>query len=572
MNKCSKIRAGIITALATGLTVFSAAVIAHDDNEPGTPVCLEANYMMADAMNAPFAGPVTGPGRVIEMNIFTGERGITVNNPFAASNAGTPICDNGGVDCGGPWKPTGVLSGGMNGHAFLTSAAQHAITEFHRDGTAIRTASTLPTSPSPDGGGYGFVPRLLGSQIMPNGNLLQTVCDANFFNANNSDPFAAGEGAIDPATGLARPDNSSWMFFPPVYSTAERAANSRILVLDQETLEVIDEYSAPNDPRWSCPAGISFTSEGMIVTGFHSAAAFVIDWKAGVEKESCGVGCNKAKTDDDEKKGRHREHMNDEGDDDDNVFKLGKRKNVAQVIRVVDLLNEDMDGDGVMDASPAAMNDPNRRDSLRANSLDESGNLYGTFRARSRDCLRGEAPGTGNASPCNPSVFRQHVFIAAAGGDVKTGSIAMDPGVNVIAGIRINRMSGPGCAHVQNEVTSAGGTLTGDECDVETLYVAASAANAGCDANGDGVMGPGHPANQCFVPGGSVYEYRIDEAHIDGANGSCTGNPNDGYGVGEGNEGCAMPIAQFELTDPVTGNVELVDPRMLMPIHEAFIQ
>jgi hypothetical protein len=310
----------------------------------------------------------------------------------------------------------------------------------------------------------------------------------------------------------------------------------------------------------------------MIVTGFHSAAAFVIDWKAGVEKESCGVGCNKAKTDDDEKKGRHREHMNDEGDDDDNVFKLGKRKNVAQVIRVVDLLNEDMDGDGVMDASPAAMNDPNRRDSLRANSLDESGNLYGTFRARSRDCLRGEAPGTGNASPCNPSVFRQHVFIAAAGGDVKTGSIAMDPGVNVIAGIRINRMSGPGCAHVQNEVTSAGGTLTGDECDVETLYVAASAANAGCDANGDGVMGPGHPANQCFVPGGSVYEYRIDEAHIDGANGSCTGNPNDGYGVGEGNEGCAMPIAQFELTDPVTGNVELVDPRMLMPIHEAFIQ
>jgi len=572
MNKCSKIRAGIITALATGLTVFSAAVIAHDDNEPGTPVCLEANYMMADAMNAPFAGPVTGPGRVIEMNIFTGERGITVNNPFAASNAGTPICDNGGVDCGGPWKPTGVLSGGMNGHAFLTSAAQHAITEFHRDGTAIRTASTLPTSPSPDGGGYGFVPRLLGAQIMPNGNLLQTVCDANFFNANNSDPFAAGEGAIDPATGLARPDNSSWMFFPPVYSTAERAANSRILVLDQETLEVIDEYSAPNDPRWSCPAGISFTSEGMIVTGFHSAAAFVIDWKAGVEKESCGVGCNKAKTDDDEKKGRHREHMNDEGDDDDNVFKLGKRKNVAQVIRVVDLLNEDMDGDGVMDASPAAMNDPNRRDSLRANSLDESGNLYGTFRARSRDCLRGEAPGTGNASPCNPSVFRQHVFIAAAGGDVKTGSIAMDPGVNVIAGIRINRMSGPGCAHVQNEVTSAGGTLTGDECDVETLYVAASAANAGCDANGDGVMGPGHPANQCFVPGGSVYEYRIDEAHIDGANGSCTGNPNDGYGVGEGNEGCAMPIAQFELTDPVTGNVELVDPRMLMPIHEAFIQ
>lgn len=566
MNKCSKIRLNIMAALATGITVFSAGVIAHDDNEPGTPVCLEANYMMADAMNAPFAGPVTGPGRVIEMNIITGQRGITVNNPFGKGNAGTPICDNGGVDCGGPWKPTGVLSGGMNGHAFLTSAAQHAITEFHRDGTPIRTASTLPTSPSPNGGSYGFVPRLLGSQIMPNGNLLQAVCDANFFNAANSDPVQPGEP--DPAGD----GNSSNLYFPPVYSTAERAANSRILVLDQETLEVIDEYSAPDDPRWSCPAGIAFTSEGMIVTGFHSAAAFIIDWKAGVEKESCGVGCNKAKTDDDEKHGKHREHMSDEGDDDDNVFTLGKKKNVAQVIRVIDLLNEDMDGDGVMDTAPAAMDDPNRRDSLRANSLDESGNVYGTFRARSRDCLRGEAPKTGNVTPCNPSVFRQHVFIAAAGGDVKTGSIAMDPGVNVIAGIRINRMSAPGCTFVQDEVTNAGGTLTGTECDVETLYVAASAANAGCDPDDDGAMGPGHPANRCFVPGGRVYEYRIDTAHIDGAKGSCTGNPNDGYGPGEGNEGCAMPITQFDVINPDTGDVELVDPRMLMPIHEAFIQ
>ena len=47
---------------------------------------------------------------------------------------------------------------------------------------------------------------------------------------------------------------------------------------------------------------------------------------------------------------------------------------------------------------------------------------------------------------------------------------------------------------------------------------------------------------------------------------------NDGYGSGEGNEGCAMPIAQFDVINPVTGEVELVDPRMLMPIHEAFIQ
>ncbi len=545
MNKCSKIQLSIIAALITGVTVFSAGVIAHDDNDPGAPVCLEANYMMADAMNAPFAGPVTGPGRVIEMNIITGERGITVNNPFNDDNAGTPICDNGGVSCAGPWKPTGVLSGGMNGHAFLTSAAQHAITEFHRDGTAIRTAPTLPTSPSPDGGDFGFVPRLLGTQIMPNGNLMQTVCDANFFNARNSDAIQPGED--DPLGD----GNSSNLYFPPVYSTAERAANSRILVLDQESLEVIDEYSAPDDPRWTCPAGIAFTSEGMIVTGFHSAAAFIIDWKAGIDNEkSEGVGSNRK--------------------DKNKAFKLGHPVNVAKIIRVVDLLNEDMDGNGVMDDTPAAMDDPNRRDSLRANSLDESGNLYGTFRQRSRDCLRGEY--AGSLGGCNPSVFRQHVFIAAAGGNVKTGTIALDPGVNVIAGIRINRMSAPGCDSVQYEVMDAGGTLTGNECDVETLYVAASAANAGCDPDDDGVMGPGHPANQCFVPGGRVYEYRIDNAHIDGANGlPCTGDPDDGYGAGQGNEGCAMPIAQFDVKD-ANGNVELVDPRMLMPIHEAFIQ
>lgn len=543
--------------LAAAVTLLAGGAIAHDDNEAGTPVCLEANYMMADAQNAPFAGPVTGPGRVIEMNIFTGERGITVPNPFGPAGVGTPVCDNGGVSCPGPWKPTGVLSGGMDGHAFLTSAAQHALTEFHRDGTPVRTAPTLPTSPSPNGGGFGFVPRLLGSQIMPNGNLMQTVCDANFFNASNSDPIQPGEP--DPAGN----GNSSNLYFPPVYSTPERAANSRILVLDQETLEVIDEYSAPDDPRWTCPAGISFSSEGMYVSTFHGAAVFVIDWKAGIDNEkSEGVGSN-----------RHNDSDDDFDDgEDDGGFQLGKRKNVAKVIRVIDLLNEDLDGDDVMDAPPAALDDPNRRDSLRANSLDESGNLYGTFRARSRDCLRGEAPGTGHLSPCNPSVFRQHVFVAAAGGDVKTSTIAKDPGVNVIAGIRINRMSGPGCTFVEAEELAETGAISGDACDVETLYVAASAANAGCDPDGDGTMGPGHPANRCFVPGGRVYEYRIDEGHTDGAGGlPCTGDPDDGYGVGEGNEGCATPIATFNLKDE-SGNIELVDPRMLMPIHEAFIQ
>jgi len=544
MNKISINMKGL--ACGIGLALSAMPVLAHDDNAPGTPVCLEANYMMADAQNTPFASN-QGPGRVIEMNIITGQRGITVDNPFGAPGPG-PVCDNGGVSCGGaPWKPTGVLSGGMNGHAYLTSAAQHAITEFHRDGTAIRTAPTLPTSPSPAGGNFGFVPRLLGSQIMPNGNLMQTVCDANFFNANNSDPFATGESAIDPANGNARPDNSSWQFFPPVYSTAEQNSNSRILVLDQETLEVIDEYSAPDDPRWSCPAGIAFTSEGMIVTSFHSAAAFIIDWKAGVSKRSCGIGCNKSKNDDDDHKGKHRVHIDDDDVEDDNHgsgFELDKDKNKARVIRVVDFLNTDLDGDGIQDAPT-------------------------TFRMRSLPCLRGEAPGASPAPAsgvrCNPRVFRQHVAIANAGRNVKTGTIAMDPGVNVIAGIRINRMSAPGCAAVEAEELASTGTNSGDACDVETLYVATSAANAGCDADSDGNPGPGHPANQCFKPGGSVYEYRIDTAHLDAQDGTCTGNP-----TGD-NSGCAMPIAQFKYIN-AAGIEEKVDPRMLMPIHEAFIQ
>ena len=155
--------------------------------------------------------------------------------------------------------------------------------------------------------------------------------------------------------------------------------------------------------------------------------------------------------------------------------------------------------------------------------------------------------------------------------------------MNVIAGVTINRMSGPGCAFVQQEVLDAGGTLTGDECDVETLYAGASSANPGCDADGDGNPGPGHPANRCFVPGGAILEYRIDAAHMDGASGLCTGNPADGYGPGEGNEGCAMPIAVFDFVaqgddtgDDTSGLpdgvIETTDPRMVMTIHEAFVQ
>jgi len=557
--------------IAAGLSMFAGSVAAHAPaSEPGTPVCTESNLMAADAMNAPFSN-IPGPGRVLEMNITTGERGITVNRPFSAANVGTPICDNGGVDCPGPWKPTGVLSGGEDGHALITSAAQHAVTAFHRDGTPIKTGPTLPTSPSPNGGGYGWVPRLLGSGYMPNGNVAQTVCDANFFNASNSDPIQPGES--DPAGN----GNSSNLYFPPVYGTLERGANGRVIVYDQVTLAAVDEYSKPtrgpyaNDPRWNCPAGVIFTSEGLFISMFHGDAVFVVDWKAGIDDSSTGVGSNEI-----------------DDDDDGGGFKLGKKKNEAKVIRVIDLSNDGTtDGGGALNYDDAPdFDSPNRRDNLRAIRMSEDGTLWGTRRSRSQECVRGQAPGVANPPDgvvCNPSVFRQHIFAAAPGSDHRTGSLALDPGVNVIAGTTINRMSGPGCAFVQAEVIANGGTLTGDECDVETLYFGASAANPGCDPDGDGNMGPGHPANQCFKPGGAILEYRMDAAHMDGASGSCTGDPNDGYGPGEGNEGCAMPIAQFNFVAQGDGTaddtsglpdgvIETIDPRMVMTIHEAFTQ
>jgi len=75
---------------------ISGAVFAHDVGVAGEPVCLEANFMMADAMNStpnnpPFAS-AQGPGRVLEMNIFTGERGITVDTPFNGGNTGSAVC------------------------------------------------------------------------------------------------------------------------------------------------------------------------------------------------------------------------------------------------------------------------------------------------------------------------------------------------------------------------------------------------------------------------------------------------------------------------------------------------
>ena len=501
-------KAAIGAALLAGTPVI---VSAHDDGSAGQPVCLEANFMMADAMNStpnnpPFASN-QGPGRVLEMNIFTGERGITVNTPFNPDNVGTGVCPD-GVVCPGPWKPTGVLSGGLNGHAFITSAAQHALTELHRNGEPIRTVK-LPMDKYTR---FGTVPRLLGTQFMPNGNIIQAVCDANFFNAVNSDENQDGS-------------NSSNNYFPPVYSTPERNQNSRLLVLDQETLEVIDEYSAPSDPRWTCMAGIAFSDEGMFVSMFHGAAVFVIDWKAGIDNEkSEGVGSNSP-----------------------NGFKIGKKKNQAQVIRVIDMLGEGAD--------PW---DDNRRDSLRAITFDEGGNLYATNRARSEECLEDEV-GPGG---CNPGVFRQRISIVPLGEDYPTGTLALDPGINVIAGIRTNRMSGPGCDAI-NPPDESGDREFPDKCDVETLLVAASAMNPGCENNGP--VG----ANPCFTPGGYVAEYMIDEAHLDGASGSCTGDPAHGFGTGEGNEGCAQPIATFFGS---VNDEDNVDPRMLMVIHEAFVQ
>jgi hypothetical protein len=156
------------------------------------------------------------------------------------------------------------------------------------------------------------------------------------------------------------------------------------------------------------------------------------------------------------------------------------------------------------------------------------------------------------------------VDIVDDGEDHPDATLALDPGVNVIAGIRVNRMSGPGCDFVTAEAIAENGFATGDECDVETLYVAASAMNPGCALT----TGPG--VNPCFVWGGSVAEYRIDPDHLDGGSeagdgsGLCDGDP-----LGTSNGGCAQPIATFFGTANGEDNL---DPRMLMHIHEAFVQ
>ncbi len=368
---------------------------------------------------------------------------------------------------------------------------------------------------------------------------VQAICDANFFNAQNSDRMGLLESG--PATN-ADPSNSSWMYFPPVYSTAERAANSRILVIDQDTLEVIDEYSAPKKGSlgadlWGCMAGISFTEEGMVLSFFHSGTVMVVDWRDGIDTHSRGVGSNKPF-------------------DDDKSFKIDKKKNRAKVTRVIDFVGGPADN-------------PHRRDTLRANTLDESGNVYATNRRRSKECLRGEAPGAtpnNTGTVCNPGVFRQRVSIDIATLDRddtennhdEDATLALDPGMNVIAGIRINRMSAPACDYIQANEGAAN-----EDCNVETLYVAASAVNPGCANTG------GNAANPCFTPGGRVVEYRIDTAHLDGGSAwggvPCDADPNSPTA----GAGCALPVAEFG--GAVNGN-ENLDPRMLMPIQRAFIQ
>jgi hypothetical protein len=223
---------------------------------------------------------------------------------------------------------------------------------------------------------------------------------------------------------------------------------------------------------------------------------------------------------------------------------------------VIDLSNDSTTDTGYAlnyDDSATGYDSGNRRDNLRAIRMSEDGTMFGTRRSRSAECPR-------DAAGCNPGVFRQHVFTSKPGESHRSGSIGLDPGVNILAGVTINRMSGVACDSLNP------GHADPDLCDVETLYVGVSAGNAGCVLTGP--IG----ANPCFEPraaaggGGTVYEYLIDEAHWDATDGTCTGDPN---GV---NTGCAMPIAQFEFTTTPGGSVEKIDPRMVMTVHEAFVQ
>ncbi len=429
-------KAGLSGSL--GLSLFAGPVFADTNDDASHPFCLEGNFMVADAQNAPFSS-VPGPGRVLELNLNTGERGITVDSPKEALEA---------LGLTNVWKPTGVLSGGVDGHAFIAGSAWHTISEFHRDGDHIRTVR-LPTA-APISAGPGAMPTLNGLQFMPNGNIIVTVCD-----------HSVTDGSV----------------FPPVSSTPEQNANSRLVVLDPETLQMIDEYIQPEnaDPRWSCASDIIFSSEGMLVSTFHGAATFVIDWKAGAK------------------------NIKKSGDFKPND--LNKNDNRAKVIRVIDMYPD------------APLDDPRRRDSLRATTFGSNGTLYVVNRARAKEVGNG------------PADNRAHIDVIPWGDSGPVGTLAMDHGIQIIAGARTNRVSAKGCAKVREEDPSS-------PCDFETLLVASSST-------------------------GMVHEFRIGADFLDGPD--CRDH----------NVGCAQPIAEF--LGPENGQ-DKIDPRMLMIIHESFIQ
>ena len=75
-----------------------------------------------------------------------------------------------------------------------------------------------------------------------------------------------------------------------MWTSDARQSNSRLLVIDQDTLEVIDEYSRPKKGTlghdlWGCMAGIMFDDDHMYISLFHGGAVLAIDWRQGVFRD-----------------------------------------------------------------------------------------------------------------------------------------------------------------------------------------------------------------------------------------------------------------------------------------------
>lgn len=153
---------------------------------------------------------------------------------------------------------------------------------------------------------------------------------------------------------------------------------------------------------------------------------------------------------------------------------------------------------------------------MRAITFDADGNLYGTNRARATE----DEP--------DPDDMRHHVIVVPRGGDRPVATLAMDRGVQIIAGLRTNRISGPGCDYVR-EYPSDIFSASFSQCGFETLYVAASGT-------------------------GNVMEYVIHSDFLDGPD--CR----------DRNVGCAQPIATFFGS---ANDMDDLDPRMLMRAKDA---